>query len=172
MYARAISTSSSYKFGRSLSSMLLLAVIFMGTTGRAETDSNKPATVVFVCLHGSVKSQIAASHFNRIAKERGLSIVAVSRGIALDDNIPPSIRGGLARDGLAPSSDVPLALTSEEAAVAAKIFAFDEIPAELKGHAEVTYWSDVPPATKDYVAARNAIVRHLFEVVGYMTSSQ
>jgi hypothetical protein len=55
---------------------------------------------------------------------------------------------------------------------AAKIFAFDEVPANLRGHAEVTYWSDVPPATNDYVAARNAIVRHLFEVVGSMTPNQ
>ena len=57
----------------------------------------------------------------------------------------------------------------EEAAAAVKIFAFDEVPAHLKGHAEVTYWSDVPPAIKDYMAARHAIVRHLFEVVGSMT---
>ena len=152
--------------------LLLLAVTFVGTVSRADPNSDKPATVVFVCLHGSVKSQMAAAHFNRIAKERGLPVVAISRGIALDDNIPPSIRGGLAGDGLAPPSDVPLALTSEEAATAAKIFAFDEIPAELKGRAEVTYWSDVPPATKDYAAARNAIVRHLFEVIRSITPSQ
>ena len=43
---------------------------------------------------------------------------------------------------------------------------------ELKGRAEVTYWSDVPPATKDYAAARNAIVKHLSEVIGSMTAKQ
>ena len=35
----------------------------------AASDSK---TIVFVCLHGSVKSQMAAAHFNRIARERGL----------------------------------------------------------------------------------------------------
>jgi Cu/Ag efflux protein CusF len=29
----------------------------------------------------------------------------------------------------------------------------------------VTYWSDVPPATKDYVAAREAIVVHIESLV-------
>ena len=167
---RVLSTSN--RLQQILRLLLLLAVTFVGTVSRADPNSDKPATVVFVCLHGSVKSQMAAAHFNRIAKERGLPVVAISRGIALDDNIPPSIRDGLAGDGLAPPTDIPLTLTSEEAAAAAKIFAFDEVPAHLRGHAEVTYWSDVPPATKDYVAARNAIVRHLFEVVGSMTPNQ
>jgi hypothetical protein len=97
-----------------------------------------------------------------------LPVIAVSRGIAVDKEIPVSIREGLAGDGLVPASDVPIGLTSEEVAAAAKIFAFDEVPAGVKGHAEVTYWSDVPPATKDYVGARRAIVRHLEEVVSSM----
>src|SRR5262249_35169486 len=70
-----------------LGSMLLVPMIFVGTTTYAEPDLTKPATVVFVCLHGSVKSQVAAAHFNRIAKERGLPVIAVSRGIAVDKEI-------------------------------------------------------------------------------------
>ena len=160
------------RLGLTFSLALLGAVAAVGTTRYAEPDSSNPATVVFVCLHGSVKSQMAAAHFNRIAKERGLPVVAVSRGIAVDEKIPSSIREGLAGDGLVPASDVPIALTSEQAAAAAKIFAFDEVPADVKGHAEVTYWSDVPPATRDYVRARNAIVRHLEEVVSSMRPHQ
>jgi protein-tyrosine-phosphatase len=145
---------------------LLLVVLLAGATNRVEAESAKPTTIVFVCLHGSVKSQVAAAHFNRIARERGLPVVAVSRGIAVDNEIPTVIRQGLAGDGLAPDSEVPIRLTSEEVAAATKVFAFDEVPADLKGAAEVTYWSDVPPATKDYGAARRAIVRHLEEAIG------
>jgi protein-tyrosine-phosphatase len=108
-------------------------MVFMGAARSAEPDSSKPATFVFVCLHGSVKSQIAAAHFNRIAREHGLSVIAISRGIAVDDKIATAIRDGLARDGLAPATDVPVRLTSEQAAAAAKIFAFDEVPTDLKG---------------------------------------
>jgi hypothetical protein len=111
---------------------------------------------------------MAAAHFNRIASERGLPVIAVSRGIAVDDRIPAVIREGLAHDGLAPATDVPVGLTSEQAAAATKIFAFDEVPADLRSRTEVTYWSDVPPAMEDYVSARTAIVRHLEEVVASM----
>jgi protein-tyrosine-phosphatase len=148
----------------------LLAVLFVvllaGATKGAEAESGKPTTIVFVCLHGSVKSQVAAAYFNRIARERGLPVVAVSRGIAVDNEIPTVIREGLAVDGLAPDGEVPIRLTLEEAAAATKVFAFDEVPADLRGTAEVTYWSDVPPATKDYSAARRAIVRRLEEAIG------
>ncbi len=47
-------------------------------------------------FHGSVKRQVGAAYFNRIAKERGLPVIAVSRGITVDKEIPASIREGLA----------------------------------------------------------------------------
>jgi protein-tyrosine-phosphatase len=168
MSTKITGTSSSSKWLGLLGSMLLAPALFMGATAYAEPDLTKPATVVFVCLHGAVKSQMAAAYFNHIAKERGLPLIAVSRGIAVDKDIPASIRDGLAGDGLVPASEVPVALTSEEAGAAAKIFAFDDVPADVKGRAEVTYWSDIPAATKNYVAARSAIVRHLEEVVSSM----
>jgi protein-tyrosine-phosphatase len=142
----------------------LLSALAVPALVQAE-QPEKATTIVFVCLHGSVKSQMAAAHFNRIAKQRGLPFTAISRGLAVDDSIPPRIREGLSLDGLAPLDDVPRALTAEEANGAAKIFAFDDVPAERKGAADVTYWSDVPPATKNYNAARDAIVRHLDELV-------
>ena len=142
-----------------------MALLCVGAVAQDGPRSDKPQTIVFVCLHGSVKSQVAAAHFNRIAKERGLSLVAVSRGIAVDPNIPTSIRQGLAADGLAPPDDVPVPLASADTAGAIEVFAFDEVPNDRKGSREVTYWSDVPPATKDYVAARDAIVRHIEEAM-------
>jgi hypothetical protein len=80
------------------------------------------------------------------------------------------IRDGLALDGLAPLDDVPRGLTAEEANGASKVFAFDEVPSERKGNADVTYWSDVPPATKDYSVARDAIIRHLDDLLPSLTS--
>jgi len=64
-------------------------------------------TIVFVCLHGSVKSQMAAAHFNRIASERGLPFTAISRGIEVDTSIPTRIRDGLNLDGLARLTTIP-----------------------------------------------------------------
>jgi protein-tyrosine-phosphatase len=129
-------------------------------------------TILFVCLHGSVKSQMAAAHFNRIARERGLPYTAISRGVEVDPSIPTRIRDGLNLEGLAPLDDVPQALTPSEAADAIKVIAFDAVPDDKRGMAEVNYWSDVPPATKDYAAARDVIVRHIDDLVPTLTERQ
>jgi len=117
-----------------------------------------------------VKSVMAAAHFNRIAKERQLPFVAVARGVDPDREIPASVRQGLARDGLTPADEVPHALTADEASAAATVFAFDEVPSDRKGNATVTYWRNVPPASKDYSAARDAIVRRVEEAAASLTS--
>jgi protein-tyrosine-phosphatase len=147
--------------------LLALAVALQVATPAHASDAAAPdkKTIVFVCLHGSVKSQMAAAHFNRIARERGLPYTAISRGIEVDSSIPTRIRDGLNLDGLAPLDDVPRPLTATEAAGAAKVVAFDAVPEENLGAAEVNYWSDVPPATKNYTAARDAIVHHIDDLV-------
>jgi Low molecular weight phosphotyrosine protein phosphatase len=120
----------------------------------SETTAPDNKTIVFVCLHGSVKSQMAAAHFNRIAKERGLPYTAISRGIEVDSSIPPRIREELNQEGLAPLDDVPASLTAAEATGAVKVVAFDMVPEKNRGTAEVSYWSDVPPTSKNYPALR------------------
>jgi protein-tyrosine-phosphatase len=150
----------------------LVAAVLAGSASHAEPSSRQLATVVFVCLHGSVKSVMAAAHFNRIAKERQLPFVAVARGVDPDSEIPASIRQGLARDGLAPADEVPHALTADEASAAATVFAFDEVPPDRKGDAAVTYWRNVPPASKDYSAARDAIVRRVEEAAASLASKR
>jgi len=150
----------------------LLAAAFAppDSAGDPQVGTGK-TTIVFVCLHGSVKSQMAAAHFNRIASERGLPFTAISRGIEVDTSIPTRIRDGLNLDGLAPTDDNPVGLTADEAGRATKVVAFDTVPEERRGTSEVTYWSDVPPATKDYVAARDVIVRHINTLVPTLVST-
>ena len=122
-------------------------------------------TIVFVCLHGSVKSQMAAAHFNRIARERGLPYTAISRGVEVDSSIPPRIREELRQEGLAPLDDVPQPLTAAEAAAAVKVVAFDTVPEKNRGAAEVNYWSDVPATSKNYPVLRDSIVHHIDDLV-------
>jgi protein-tyrosine-phosphatase len=151
--------------------LLVLGIALQLTTPAQAEEAALPTnkTILFVCLHGSVKSQMAAAHFNRIARERGLPYTAISRGVEVDTSIPTRIRDGLNLDGLAPLDDVPQALTPNEAARAMKVIAFDAVPDDKRGLAEVSYWSDVPPATKDYSAARDAIVRHIDDLVPTLT---
>jgi protein-tyrosine-phosphatase len=145
--------------------LLTLAVVLqlMHPALAAGDTAPDSKTIVFVCLHGSVKSQVAAAHFNRIASEQGLPFSAIARGIDVDGSIPTRIRDGLSLDGLEPTEPRPL--TAADAMAAAKVIAFDPVPDEKRGEAEVNYWSDVPLPTQDYVAARDAIVSHIDHLV-------
>ena len=140
----------------------------LATPAQAD-EATESKTILFVCLHGSVKSQMAAAHFNRIAKERGLPYTAISRGIEVDSSIPVRIKDNLKLDGLAPLDDVPQALTPAVAADAVKVIAFDAVPDDKRGVSEVNYWTDVPPALKDYAAARDVIVHHIDDLVPTLT---
>jgi hypothetical protein len=136
---------------------------------RAEVASGQDAsgrdkTIVFVCLHGVVNSQMAAAYFNKVAKERGLPFTAVSRGIDLYRSVPVRIQDGLALDGLEPAN-APRALTAEEAGRASQVLAFDTVPAEQKGGASVTYWSGVPIGIDDYETTRDEIARRVDALV-------
>jgi len=132
---------------------LLMASFPAATAGETKT-------IVFVCLHGVVNSQMAAAYFNKAARERGLDYKAVSRGIDMYWTVPVRIQDGLALDGLEPAN-APNALTAFEAYHASRVLAFDPVPAERKGDAEVTYWSGVPLGIQDYEAARDEIVRRV-----------
>jgi protein-tyrosine-phosphatase len=154
---------------------LLVAAAALLAEGRpyaavAQDVSSGIKTVVFVCLHGSVNSQMAAAYFNRTAKERGVSYVAISRGIDVHRSIPVRILDGLALDGLAPANS-PQELTMADANAADKIFAFDAIRDEQKGDASVTNWSGVPLGINDYEAARDEIVQRIDELIPTLTAN-
>src|SRR5690349_1513124 len=80
--------------------------------GAAQSNAPKnpmaPQTVLFVCEHGAAKSVIAAAHFNKIAKERGLPYRAVARGTAPDQTIPDGVRNGLKQAGLELTVEKPV----------------------------------------------------------------
>ena len=129
----------------------------------AASPASGNKTIVFVCLHGSANSQVAAAHFNRIARERRLPYTAIARGVAVDGPVPTRISDGLSLDGLEPTDPQPL--TSADAVAATKVVAFDPVPDEQRGAAEISYWSSTPLAIKDYIAARDVIVDHIDRLV-------
>jgi protein-tyrosine-phosphatase len=57
-----------------------------------------PRLVVFVCEDGSAKSLVAASFFERLAKERGIAVRALSRGTAPDASMPAAVVEALRGD--------------------------------------------------------------------------
>jgi protein-tyrosine-phosphatase len=138
----------------------ILVLLMASIPTLLEAAAGEERTIVFVCLHGVVNSQMAAAYFNKAAKQRGLPYTAVSRGIDMYWTIPVRIQDGLALDGLEPAN-APLALTAEEASRASQVLAFDTIPDDRKGSANVTYWSDVSIGINDYEATRDEIIRRV-----------
>ncbi|WP_233475789.1 hypothetical protein [Bradyrhizobium brasilense] len=136
------------------------AALAIALTSVQPAPADEDKTVVFVCLHGVVNSQMAAAYFNKVAQERGLRFRAVSRGIDLYRSVPVRVQDGLALDGLE-AANTPQQLTIDDMAAADQVVAFDQIPAERHGQADVTYWSGIPLGIDDYESARDQIVRRI-----------
>ena len=151
------------KLKRLFGFFVLAVALQLGNLICAARPASDSKTIVFVCLHGAANSQVAAGHFNRVARERGLPYTAIARGIAVDGPIPTRIRDGLSLDGLEPTDPRPL--TPADAVAAIKVVAFDPVPDEQRGAARISYWSDAPLAIKDYVVARDVIVDHIDRLV-------
>jgi hypothetical protein len=139
----------------------LLSAVFSGAAVAQNTSLEGTKTIVFVCLHGSVNSQMAAAYFNKATQERGLPYTAISRGIDLHPSIPVRILDGLALDGLAPANS-PHELTPADANGASKVLALDPVPVEQRGNTNIN----------EYEAARDEIVRRIDELIPTLTADK
>lgn len=114
--------------------------------------------VVFVCEHGSVKSVIAAHWFNRLAAERNLPFRATSRGVSPDDAIPPAVAANLAGDGFDVAGFTPQPLEAADVSGTVHVVAIGvDSPLFAAAGVPVSRWSDIPPASTDYAASRDAM---------------
>ena len=119
----------------------------------------KRTSVLFVCLHGSAKSLIAAEHFNRLAAARGLEARATSAGTEPDDTIPPHVIKGLAGDGIDVAGRRPRRPTAAEIDSAAAVVTFGcDLGALASRAPRLIRWDDVPAVSDDFTRARDVIV--------------
>src|SRR5262245_45791853 len=122
-------------------------------------------TVVFVCEHGSSRSLLAASLFNQMAEERGLSARALSRAASektADQSVPAPLAKQMTADGFQVEGFRPRALTASEAAAATRIVTlqFDEA-VEAANEAPVERWSDIGSPSREYAATKGTIASHI-----------
>lgn len=129
-------------------------------------SSTKTAPIVFVCLHGSAKSVIAAAHFRTFVSVLGKAIPAIAAGTEPDGAFPPHVLEGLRRDGVSPGADAPLAATRELLRGASHVVSFGpDVSAIVPPGCEVVYWKDVPNVSDGYAAARDEIVKRVAMLV-------
>jgi protein-tyrosine-phosphatase len=126
---------------------------------------NKNPTIIFVCEHGAAKSILAAAYFNKLASEKDLGFTAVARGTHPDAELSSQTITGLRQDGLIPAESIPTKLTQAEVESAHRIVSFCPLPGEYSKKARVEYWDDIPPVSEDYERFRDAIVKHLEELI-------
>jgi protein-tyrosine-phosphatase len=119
-----------------------------------------PNTVLFVCLHGSAKSVIAAEHLRVLAARRGLPVACASAGLEPDAELPPHVVAGLSRDGIDAAGIRPRAATPGLVTDAAHVVALGCDLTPL-GAGDATRWDDIPAVSDGYDAARDAIVARL-----------
>lgn len=123
-------------------------------------DSNR--SIVFVCLHGSAKSLMAAEYFRRLAAQRGLTVDVTSVGRDPSHEVPPSVVTGLLEDGIDVRGHRPRQVTQEELAKAWRIIAFGCNLGEVGPPGlRVDQWDDVPPASEFFSFARDVILARL-----------
>jgi len=118
-------------------------------------------TVLFVCLHGAAKSLIAASHFQRLAGERGVRVRAEFAGTEPDPELTPAAVVGLLAEGIDVRGQHPRRVTGDAIRSAARVVSFGCDLGALAPGVPVERWDDVPAVSENYGAARDAIVSRL-----------
>lgn len=143
-------------------------VMVLMTLGCQSTATVPPrseiAPVVFVCEHGSAKSLIAASLFNKVAAERGLPFRALSRGLKPDASVPPKIVQFLHEEGIEVENFKPGELSPIDISTASRVVAMgvDLSPFNSATVATVEHWNDLPASSSaDFAATRTAMLGHI-----------
>jgi arsenate reductase len=114
--------------------------------------------ILFVCEQGTSKSMIAASYFNKLAKERNLLWTAESCGTDPADTIPNKVLDGLASDRVQIVSTETKRVQQADIDKANKVILFYPLPENLKSKGKTSLWSNMPAVSEDYDKAREAIV--------------
>jgi hypothetical protein len=118
--------------------------------------------LVFVCLHGSAKSLMAAEYARRLAAERGLPLEVISAGLDPDPVVPPHVVAGLGAEGIDVQGYRPRRMQQEELATAWRVVAFGcELTALVPPGVPIDRWDDIPPVSDAFPVARDHILARL-----------
>ena len=129
--------------------------------------------VLFLCPHNAAKSVLAVAEFNRLARQRGLSLRADSAGTEPDAAPSPAVVAALLADGIDVTDHRPRRVTAEDLAAADHIITLGcDIAALLPPGASIVSWDDVPPVSRDLEGARTAISELVERLVVELAADQ
>jgi arsenate reductase (thioredoxin) len=139
-----------------------LLFVFVTLTQLSMAQDKK---IIFVCQHGAAKSVIAASYFNKLAKDRNLNYTAECRGIDPDSVVSQSAKDGLTSDNLFDPKTRPQKLLAADTVNVERIILFAPLPSELKSSVKTEDWSQTENVNADYEKRRQAIVKKINELL-------
>ena len=133
-----------------------------GNWAEGKTGMGRKRLVVFVCIHGSAKSVIAAEHFRRLAEQQGVEMGVASAGTDPDGEIPPHVVQGLLEDGIDVQGSRPRQVTREALTDAWRVIALGcDLGEVAPPGLTVERWDDIPAVSEDFKVARDLIVARL-----------
>jgi len=128
--------------------------------------------ILFIGLHGAAKSLIAASHFQRLAGERGMRARAEFAGTEPDPELTPAAVTGLLAEGIDVRGQLPRRVTADDIRSASRVVSFGCDLGALAPGVPVERWDDVPAVSENYRAARDVIVSRLPMLLASVTSDR
>lgn len=125
--------------------------------------------ILFVCQAGTAKSAIAREILKRRAKERGIDVSVLSRGIAVADHVSPQLKANLLADGIDTTTEPATALTAADWMGADILVYFNPLPASVM-HLDKRDWGDVPSVNDDYSNARMLMNKRIDALLNEITN--
>ena len=134
---------------------LIIAMLLINST-MAQTKK-----IIFVCDHGAGKSVVAASYFNKLAKERNLDYVAECRGTNPDSIVSLKTQEGLTKDDVYDAKIKPTKLQLSDTTNAERIILFTAAPQGINTKVKTENWSDIENVDAEYQKRRDAIIQKI-----------
>ena len=130
-------------------------------------------SILFLCPHNVAKSVIAAAYFNQQAAATGLQWRAASAGTEPSDTMSADVIAMMRAEGFDVSQHQPRFPTPAEWQFTSRFVSIGCEPDELRLAARpVEYWTDVPMISQDPSGAREAIRRHVMQLVTELRTAQ
>lgn len=122
-------------------------------------------TIVFVCEHGSAKSVIAATYFNKLAKEKNIPWQAVARGTDPDLEISPKTKILLASEGLLDSTFIPQRISQSDVDLSKRVILFYPLPETIQSGDKSVNWLEIQAVNEDFQRLKDDIVSKLTPLI-------
>lgn len=120
----------------------------------------KTKTILFLCVHNTLRSQMAEAYFNKFAKERGLNWRAKSAGFLEAKEINPQAITLMEEEGIEISNKKPKLITKKMMNQAEKIIVVckeceeEGLCINLPKDKDITHWQIENPAEMHLSQAR------------------